>query len=144
MVGTWATGLARAAFEEALTYARERVQGGKTLVEHPTVQQKLFDMFRKVEASRQLCRAAFVYNWSNPPEKRLIEYGIAAKTLATQTSLEVTSDAVQIFGGIGLSKEYLVEKLFRDARETLICDGSNDILSIAGGYKIARTYPRSP
>jgi alkylation response protein AidB-like acyl-CoA dehydrogenase len=143
MVGTWATGLARAAFEEALAYARERVQGGKPLVEHPTVQQKLFDMFRKVESSRQLCRAAFVYNWSNPPEKRLIEYAIAAKTLATQTSLKVTSDAVQIFGGIGLSKEYLIEKLFRDARETLICDGSNDILSIVGGYKVAHTYPRS-
>jgi alkylation response protein AidB-like acyl-CoA dehydrogenase len=101
-------------------------------------------MFRKAESSRQLCRAAFVYNWSNPPEKRLIEYGIAAKTMATQTSLEVTSDAIQIFGGIGLSKEYLVEKLFRDARETLICDGSNDILSITGGYKVAGTYPRSP
>lgn len=144
MVGTWATGLARAAFEEALDYARKRVQGGKPLFEHKNVQDKLFGMFRKVEASRQLCRAAFVYNWSHPmnPEKRYIEYSMAAKTFATQTALEVSSDAIQIFGGIGISKEYLVEKLFRDARTTLICDGSNDTLSVVGGYKVANEYPR--
>lgn len=144
MVGTWATGLARAAFEEALTYARERIQGGKPLIEHQSVQQKLFDMFRKVEASRQLCRASFVYNWSHPmqPEKRSIEYAVAAKTFGTQTALEVSSDAIQIHGGIGISKEYLVEKLFRDARTTLICDGSNDTLSIVGGYTIGHKYPR--
>ncbi len=145
MVGTWSTGLARAAFDEALAYARERVQGGKRLVEHPNVQQKLFDMFRKVEASRQLCRAAFVHNWSYPmePQKRRIEYSMAAKTFATQAALEVTSDAIQILGGNGLTREYFVEKLFRDARTTLICDGSNDTLSVVGGNKIARTYPRS-
>jgi alkylation response protein AidB-like acyl-CoA dehydrogenase len=143
MVGTWATGLARAAFDEALDYARKRVQGGKPLIDQPTVQVKLFDMFRKIEASRQLCRSAFIYNWSNPPEKRLIEYSAAAKTFGTQVSLEVTSDAIQIFGGIGISKDYLVEKLFRDARTTTICDGSNDVLSIVGGYKVARTYPRT-
>jgi len=142
MVASWATGLARAAFEEALDYARKRVQGGKPLIDHPTVQLKLFDMFRKVEASRYISRAAFIYNWSNPPEKRLIEYSEAAKTFATQVSLEVTSDAIQIFGGIGISKDYLVEKLLRDARTTTICDGSNDVLSLTGGYKVTRTYPR--
>lgn len=143
MVGVWATGLARAAFDEALSFARERVQGGKLLIDHPTIQVKLFDMFRKVEASRQLCRAAFVHNWSNPPQNRLIEYGMAAKTYGTQTSLEVTSDAVQIMAGSGLAKEYLAEKLFRDARMTLICDGANDTLALTAGYKVTRTYPRS-
>ncbi len=144
MVGTWANGLARAAFDEALTYARERVQGGKRLIEHSSVQNKLFDMFRKLEASRQICRAAFVYNWSFPtnPEKRLIEYAMAAKTFGTQTALEVTSDAIQILGGNGITKEYAVEKFFRDARTTLICDGSNDTISVVGGNKVARTYPR--
>ena len=144
MVGTWATGLARAAFDEALAYAKERVQGGKLLVEHSNVQQKIFDMFRKVEASRQLCRAAFVYNWSHPlnPEKRAFEYSVAAKTFATQTALEVTSDAIQILGGNGISKEYVVEKLFRDARMTMICDGSNDTLSVVGGHTVANIYPR--
>lgn len=140
MVAIYSTGLARAAFEEALSYARKRVQGGKLLIEHATVQRKLFDMFSKVESSRQLSRAAFVYN--RTAQKPLLEYGIAAKTYASQIALEVASDAVQIFGSIGLSKDYLVEKLFRDARATLICDGSNDILEIAGGNSVARTYPR--
>jgi len=144
-VATWCTGLARAGFEEALTYARERVQGGKLLIEHPSVQEKLFDMFRKVEASRQLSRAVQVYNWSHAmqPEKRLIEYGMAAKTFASQAALEVTSEAIQIFGGIGISKEYILEKLFRDAQATIICDATNNIHAIVGGDKVARTYPRS-
>ncbi|MCL2335987.1 MAG: acyl-CoA/acyl-ACP dehydrogenase [Firmicutes bacterium] len=145
MVGTWSVGLARAAFEEALDFARKRVQGGKPLVDNPNVQQKLFDMFRKVEASRQLCRSVYLYNynWSNPPEKRLFEYGIAAKTFATQAALEVTSDAIQLMGGCGLSKEYQVEKFFRDARATLICDGSNDTIAVMGGHIVGHTYPRA-
>ncbi|MBI2962794.1 MAG: acyl-CoA dehydrogenase family protein [Deltaproteobacteria bacterium] len=142
MVGTWATGLARAAFDEALAYAREREQGGRPIADHPTVQVKLFDMFRKVEASRQLCRAVFVHNWGSPAERRAIEYAEAAKTFATQTALEVTSDAIQIFGGIGLARECVAEKLFRDARSSLICDGSNDILALSGGHRIARAHPR--
>jgi acyl-CoA dehydrogenase len=144
MVGTWATGLARAAFDEALNYARTRVQGGRPLVAHKNVQEKLFSMFRRVEASRQMCRAAFVYNWSLPtqPEKRVIEYSMAAKTLATQTALDVASDAIGLHGGIGITKEYLVEKLFRDARTTLICDGSNDTIAVTGGYHVAHNYPR--
>lgn len=142
MVGVWATGLARAGFEEALSFARELVQGGKPLIEHPTIQVKLFNMFQKVEASRQLCRAAFVYNWTVPPEKRIPEYAMAAKTFGTQTALEVTSDAIQVMGGNGLSKEYVVEKLFRDARTSLICDGANDTLSLVGGYNVTRYYPR--
>jgi alkylation response protein AidB-like acyl-CoA dehydrogenase len=142
MVGVWAVGLARAGFEEALKYARVREQGGKLLTEHSYVQAKLFDMFTKVEAARQMARAAFVYNWSNPPEKRVPEYGYAAKNFASQTALEVTSDAIQILGSNGLTPEYLTEKLFRDARTTMICDGSNDVLAISGGYTVAMTYPR--
>lgn len=98
-------------------------------------------MFRELEAARQLCRAAFVYNWSSPPERRLIEYAMAAKTYATQAALEVTSDAIQVFGGIGLAREAVVEKLLRDARSTLVCDGSNDILSLAEGRNVTHGYP---
>jgi acyl-CoA dehydrogenase len=145
IVGIWSVGLARAAFEEALVYARNRIQGGKPICEHKNIQTKLFDMFRKVEAARQLCRAAICHNHAFPmnPEKRIIDYSMAAKTFATQTALEVTSDAVQIFGSYGISKEFIVEKLFRDARPTLICDGSNDTLSVLGGRNVANFYPRS-
>jgi acyl-CoA dehydrogenase len=142
MVGVWSVGLARAGFEEALKYARGREQGGKLLIDHSFVQAKLFDMFTKIEAARQLCRSAFVYNWSQPPEKRLPEYGYAAKNFGSQTALEVTSDAIQILGSNGLTPEYLSEKLFRDARTTTICDGSNDILSISGGWTVSLSYPR--
>jgi acyl-CoA dehydrogenase len=130
-------GLARAAFEEALTYARERVQGGKLLIEHQSVQVKLLDMFRKVEASRQLARAAFIYNYTNPPEKRSLKHAVAAKTFATQAALEVATDAVVIFGTIGVTGDHIIQKLWRDALVTLTCDGSNDSLSIWGGYKVA-------
>ena len=139
MVGTWATGLARAAYEETLAYAGERVQGGKPLIEHQAVQVKLFDMFRKVEASRQLSRAAFIYNWSNPPEKRSLVHAIAAKSYATQIALEVSNDAIHIFGAFGLTNEVPVEKFFRDARTLMICDGPSDALTLQGGYGI--THP---
>jgi len=139
-VAVYSTGLAQAAFEEALTYSRKRIQGGKPLIKHPTIQRKLFDMFIKVESSRQLSRAAFVYNRTS--QKPALEYGLAAKNYASQCALEVTSSAIQIFGGIGITKDYVVEKLFRDARVTLICDGSNDIFEIVGGNLVARTYPR--
>jgi alkylation response protein AidB-like acyl-CoA dehydrogenase len=66
----------------------------------------------------------------------MLQHAIAAKTFCTQASFEVASDALQIFGGNGLSKEYPIEKLFRDARASLIEDGTNDVLSLAGARHI--------
>ncbi|UCF82414.1 MAG: acyl-CoA/acyl-ACP dehydrogenase [Desulfobacteraceae bacterium] len=135
------TGIARAAFEETLTYAKERVQGGKRLIEYPNIKMKLFDMFTKIEAARQLGRAAYIRNSGS--EQPMLEYSLAAKNFGTQTAFEVTHEAIQVFGGNGLTKEYLIEKLFRDARATLIEDGSNETLAIAGGHRIIETYPRA-
>lgn len=140
MVSVFGVGVARAAFEETLAYCRERRQGGRLLVDHPNVQAKLFDMFRRVEAARQISRAAFIHNWSNLPKQRKLEYGFAAKTFATQTAMDVVGDAIILFGTNGLTKEYLIEKLFRDAQCLLHCDGSNDSLSIFGGNLVAQTY----
>ena len=128
------TGLARAAYEAALDYSRERVQGGRPICEHQLVQKRLFEMFTKVEACRALSRAVTVYNASSGAPS--LQHAIAAKTFCTQAAFEVASDAVQIFGGNGLSKEYPVEKLFRDARASLIEDGTNDVLSLAGARHI--------
>ncbi len=140
LMGIFGTGVARAAFEEALAYAKTRVQGGKRLVDYPTIQTKLFHMQRQVETSRLISRAAFVYNTntSTPAE----EYSIMAKVHGTQAAFDVANEAIQIFGGNGLTKEYLIEKLFRDARAMLIEDGSNDTLAIAAGHKIVENYPR--
>ncbi len=140
LMGVFSAGVARAAFEEALAYAKTRVQGGKTLIEYPTIQEKLFHMFSKVETTRRISRAAYIYNQntSTPAE----EYSLVAKVFGTNAAYEVAHEAIQIFGGNGLTKEYLIEKLYRDARAMLIEDGSNDTLAIAAGHKLIKTYPR--
>jgi alkylation response protein AidB-like acyl-CoA dehydrogenase len=135
-MGAFYTGVARAAYDLARQYAVERVQGGKLLGRHQSIQKKLFDMFVKVETSRAYSRAAIIYNTSVfPPD---VKYSIASKVHCTEAAFQVASDAVQIFGGYGLSKEYPIEKLFRDARSSLIEDGANDSLAIAAGASIAQ------
>ena len=128
------TGVARAAYEEALAYAQQRVQGGKPISEHQLVQKRLFDMFAKVEAARTLSRATMIYNHASQTPS--LEHAIAAKTFCTQAAFEVASDAVQIFGANGLSKDYPVERLFRDARVSMIEDGSNDVLGLVAARQI--------
>jgi len=132
------TGVARAAFEEALAYCKQRIQGGKPIAEHQLVQKKLFDMFIKVESARALSRAAMLYNAVTSPPAT--QYSIAAKVYCTEVSFEVASDAVQLFGGYGLARELPVEKLFRDARASMIEDGTNEVLSLAGARKLIDTY----
>ena len=134
MVGAVFTGVARAAFEIALDYSRQRIQGGKPICEHQLVQKQLFEMFTKIEACRLLSRAAITYNTDAPVPA--MEYSIASKTFCTQAAFEVASDALQLLGGNGLSKEYPIEKIFRDARAALIEDGTNDVLSLAGAILV--------
>jgi len=126
-------GLARSAYEFALAYARERVQGGVPIIEHQSVKSRLFKMFTKVEAARSLARRVAIHNGKGMPS---LTHCIASKTFVTQTAFEVASDAIQIYGGNGLSHEYPVEKLFRDARMALIEDGCNEVLSIVGGARL--------
>ncbi len=128
------TGVARSAFDLALEYSRQRVQGGVPICEHQLVQKHLFEMFTKVQACRTLSRAVLAHNdGAAIPE---LEYACAAKTFCTQAAFEVASDALQLFGGNGLSRDYPIEKIFRDARASLIEDGTNDVLSLAGARRI--------
>lgn len=133
-MGAMFTGVARAAYEEALQYAKQRVQGGQPLFEHQMIKHKLFNMFTKIEAARALSRAAMIYNYNNTPPN--VEYSIASKVFCTQTAYEVASEAIQIFGGNGLAREYPVEKFFRDARAGMIEDGANDSLMITGAHHL--------
>jgi alkylation response protein AidB-like acyl-CoA dehydrogenase len=137
-MGSVFTGVARAAFEEALAYARNRTQGGVPITEHQLVQKKLFDMFMKVETSRQLSRAAALFNVGNFPPNPT--YSITSKVYCTTAAFEVASDAVQLHGGMGLTKEMFVEQLIRDARSSMIEDGSNDILSLTAAKRIIEGY----
>ena len=108
------TGVARAAYEEALAYTQCRVQGGKPISQHQLVEKRLFDMFTKVEAARALSRATMIYNHASAAPS--LEHALAAKTFCTQAAFEVANDAVQLFGANGISRDYPVEKLLRDAR----------------------------
>jgi alkylation response protein AidB-like acyl-CoA dehydrogenase len=138
-MGAIFTGVARAAYEAALRYTTERVQGGKRLYEHQLVQKRLFDMFTRVEACRQLSRAAMIYNHTVVPPAT--QYSIASKTFCTEAALEVASSALQLFGGNGLSREYPIEKIFRDARASLIEDGSNDVLALIAARHLLANVP---
>lgn len=133
-MGQLFVGVARAAYEMALDYSKERVQGRKPIHEHQSVRGRLFKMFQQVEASRALARRVAYHNAASPPP--LLQYSIAAKVFCTQTAFDVASAALQIFGGNGLSREYPIEKVLRDARASLIEDGCNEMLSLVGGAKL--------
>lgn len=130
-VANMAVGIARAAYEHAHGYAHERKQGSQPIIRHQSVQYRLFHMFRKVEAARALVRRVATYNATAP--EAALQGSICAKITATQTAFEVASDALQIFGGNGMTKEYPMEKLLRDARAMLIADGCNEVLALKGG-----------
>ena len=132
IMGTVFTGAARAAFELALAYAHERKQGGMPIIRHQSVASRLFHMFRKVEAARALTHRVVHYNFSAAQPS--LHAAMTAKITATQTAFEVANDALQIFCGNGLTREYPIEKIWRDARASLIEDGCNEILAIKGGY----------
>jgi alkylation response protein AidB-like acyl-CoA dehydrogenase len=132
-MGAIFVGLARAALEHALEYAKQRVQGGVPIFQHQSVKARLFKIFMQVEAARSLAWRVMLYNSSNPP---LIQYSIASKVFCTTTAFEAASAALQIFGGNGLSREYPIEKLLRDARASMIEDGCNDVLSLVGAAKL--------
>ena len=132
-MGAIFVGLARAALEYALAYAKERVQGGVPIFEHQSVKARLFKIFMQVEAARSLAWRVMIYNTSNPPQ---VQYSIASKVFCTTTAFEAASGALQIFGGNGLSREYPIEKLLRDARASMIEDGCNDVLSLVGAARL--------
>ena len=127
-------GGARAAFEETLKYTQERVQGGKLLCEHQDVKRRLAEMFISIEAARQLSRNVMMYNlWDFPPNTT---YSMAAKVYCSRVAFDVAQNCLQIFGGNGLTKEYVIEKLFRDITSTRIEDGSNESLTLAIGNEL--------
>jgi acyl-CoA dehydrogenase len=132
------TGVARAAFEHALAYVHERKQGGVALINHQSVRARIFNMWRKVETARALTRRVVDFNFgSNGPH---LLASITGKTFVTQTAVEVANEALQLFGGNGLAKDYPLEKLLRDATASLIEDGENNLLSLKGATWLSKWY----
>ncbi len=133
-MGALFVGVAQAALDLAVDYAKQRVQGGVPIIQHQSVKARLFDMFRKVEAARALARRVMIYNATTTPPA--LQYAIASKVTATNTAFEVASAALQIFGGNGLSREYPIEKLLRDARASMIEDGCNEVLGLVAAERL--------
>ncbi len=131
-MGVIFTGLARAAFEEALDYSVERVQGGKPIASHQLIQTEIFEMFSRVEQARALSRAVLSRTSTAPS----LPHAIASKVNCTRAAFEVASRAIQVHGGTGLARGILVEKLFRDARAALVEDGVNEFLGIVAAERI--------
>ena len=124
-VGAQALGIAAGALDEALEYARTRVQFDVPIAHFQAVQMLLADMAIQVEASR-----ALIYEAARAADagmKNTSAIASMAKVLASDTAMKVTTDAVQIFGGYGYMKEYPVEKMMRDAKITQIYEGTNQI-----------------
>jgi alkylation response protein AidB-like acyl-CoA dehydrogenase len=124
-VAAQAIGIAEAALDYARDYAKERRQFGKPLVHFQGIQFKLADMAVRVEAARGLLyRAAQAYD---AQEERKRKLSSMAKLYASESAMWVTRQAVQVFGGYGYSREYPVERLFRDAKVTEIYEGTSEI-----------------
>jgi acyl-CoA dehydrogenase len=121
-----AVGVARAAFEYAADYSKTRVQFGQPIAMNQGVNFLIADMATKVEAARLLCwQAAWMLDSGYGRKATL--YSSMAKRFAADTCMEVTTDAVQVFGGYGYIKEYPVEKLMRDAKLYQIYEGTSQI-----------------
>jgi alkylation response protein AidB-like acyl-CoA dehydrogenase len=125
-------GLSRAAFDEAIRYAQQRVTFGKPIAQHQAIQIKLADMATKIEASRLLIYSAAAKK--DRGERCDVEAGMA-KLFATETAAEVTLEAMRVMGGNGYSKDFTVERLYRDAPLVVIGGGTNELqrLIIAKG-----------
>jgi len=127
-----AVGVARAAFDAALDYARQRRTMGKPIAEHQAIQLKLADMATKLEAARLLTRNAAERKQAG--ERADVEAGMA-KLFASETAFEIAADSMRIHGGVGYTTEVPVERYYRDAPLMLIGEGTNEIqrLVIARG-----------
>lgn len=123
-IAAQATGLAAGALERALKYSKERKTFGKFIGQHQAIAFKLVDMAVKVEAARNFVLKAA---WLKDNDKEFGVAGAMAKQYAADIAMEVTTEAVQVFGGYGYVKEYHVERLMREAKLTQIYEGTSEI-----------------
>ncbi|MCM8823396.1 MAG: acyl-CoA dehydrogenase family protein [Candidatus Omnitrophica bacterium] len=139
-VAAQAVGIAQGALELAVNYAHTRQQFGKQIISFQGIQWMLADMATKVEAARSL-----VYSVASMIDRGAKDVGGAsaiAKLFASDVAMEVTTDAVQIFGGYGYMRDYPVEKFMRDAKITQIYEGTNQIQKNIIALQLIRKYTR--
>jgi butyryl-CoA dehydrogenase len=133
-IGSQAVGMARAAFEAALAYAKERTSFGKPIFEHQAVQFRLADMATQIEAARQLILHAASMKDAGQP---CLKEAAMAKLFASEMAERVCSDAIQVHGGYGYVSDFPVERIYRDVRVCQIYEGTSDIQKILIGRALA-------
>ncbi|PSL54523.1 alkylation response protein AidB-like acyl-CoA dehydrogenase [Saccharothrix carnea] len=124
-IGAQAVGIAQGALEAAIAYVKDRKQFGKSISEFQGVQFMLADMAMKIEAARHMVYVAAAKAERGEPNIGFIT--AAAKCFASDVAMEVTTDAVQLFGGAGYTRDFPVERMMRDAKITQIYEGTNQI-----------------
>jgi alkylation response protein AidB-like acyl-CoA dehydrogenase len=127
-IGAQAVGIAQGALDYALGYMQERRQFGKPIAEFQGLQFLIADMGMRIEAARQLTYAAAGRSERSEPD--LAFFGAAAKCFASDVAMEVTTNAVQLLGGYGYTRDYPVERMMRDAKITQIYEGTNQVQRI--------------
>ena len=133
-IASQSVGMARAAFESALAYAKDRTSFGKPIFEHQSVQFKLADMATQLEAARQLIWHAASMKDAGLP---CLKEAAMAKLFASEMAEKVCSDAIQIYGGYGYVSDFPVERIYRDVRVCQIYEGTSDIQKILIGRALA-------
>jgi acyl-CoA dehydrogenase len=131
-------GVARAAFELALAYCHERKQGGALLMDHQMTHLRVGEMLRRLEMARAIARRSLAFARLSPQSH---PYATAqAKVSVTEEAMKITHEAFQLFGANGTTREFPIEKLFRDVRSALIEDGENYVLASRLGVLAGRLY----
>jgi len=126
-IGSQAVGIAQAAIDASTDYMRERRAFGRPIADLQGLRFMLADMAMKTEAARTLIYRACALIDNGDPEGELTSIGAMAKCFASDTAMAVTTDAVQLLGGYGYTKDFPVERLMRDAKITQIYEGTNQI-----------------
>ena len=129
-VGAQALGIAQGALDVSISYAKERAQFGKTLASFQGIQWMLAEMALSVETARTMVYRTASTIDTDPDSPDIPKIASMAKWYASDVAMKVTTDAVQIFGGYGYSKEYPLERMMRDAKITQIYEGTNQIQRI--------------
>ncbi len=127
-IAAQAVGIAQGALDFAKAYAKERMQFGKPIAEFQGLQFMIADMGMKLEAARQITYVAAAK--SERGDADLTYFGAAAKCFASDAAMEITTDAVQLLGGYGYTRDYPVERMMRDAKITQIYEGTNQVQRI--------------
>jgi len=135
-IGAQAVGIAQGALEAAIAYVKDRKQFGKAVAEFQGVQFMLADMAMKVEAARHMVYVAAAKAERGEPNIGFIT--AAAKCYASDVAMEVTTDAVQLFGGAGYTRDFPVERMMRDAKITQIYEGTNQIQRVVMSRALLR------